>query len=93
MIRILQRDGRPTDLGEAVAHYGRIFKTLRVLTFVDDPAYRREMKAMRNLQEGRHALARHNFHGREGTLHRAYRDGQEVPLTELTAGRVTACSG
>ncbi|BAS06749.1 transposase for transposon Tn4556 [Arthrobacter sp. Hiyo4] len=48
MIRILQRDGRPTDLGEAVAHYGRIFKTLHVLTFVDDPAYRREMKAMRN---------------------------------------------
>ena len=75
VIRILQRDGRPTDLGEAVAHYGRIFKTLHVLTFVDDPAYRREMKAMRNLQEGRHALGRHIFHGREGKLHQAYREG------------------
>jgi TnpA family transposase len=83
VIRILQREGRPTDLGEAVAHYGRIFKTLHVLTFVDDPAYRREMKAMRNLQEGRHALARHIFHGREGKLHQAYRDGQEDQLGAL----------
>ena len=41
MIRILQHDGRPTQLGEAIARYGRIFKTLHVLTFVDDPAYRR----------------------------------------------------
>lgn len=89
VIRILQRDGRPTDLGDAVAHYGRIFKTLHVLTFVDDPAYRREMKAMRNLQEGRHALARHIFHGREGKLHQAYRDGQEDQLGAL--GLVLNC--
>ncbi|RFA17621.1 DDE transposase [Subtercola boreus] len=89
VIRILQRDGRPTDLGEAVAHYGRIFKTLHVLTFVDDPAYRREMKAMRNLQEGRHALGRHIFHGREGKLHQAYREGQEDQLGAL--GLVLNC--
>ncbi|WP_354191000.1 Tn3 family transposase [Arthrobacter sp. UYCu712] len=89
VIRILQRDGRPTDPGEAVANYGRIFKTLHVLTFVDDPAYRREMKAMRNLQEGRHALARHIFHGREGKLHQAYRDGQEDQLGAL--GLVINC--
>ena len=31
VIRILQRDGRPTHLGEAFAMYGRIFKTLHVL--------------------------------------------------------------
>ena len=36
MIRMLQRDGRPTQLGEAFAMYGRIFKTRHVLTFVDD---------------------------------------------------------
>jgi hypothetical protein len=35
------------------SHYGRIFKTLHVLTFVDDPHLRRQLKAMRNLQEGR----------------------------------------
>ncbi|TDC60887.1 hypothetical protein E1258_13280 [Micromonospora sp. KC207] len=38
---MLQRDGRPSQLGDAFAMYGRIFKTLHVLTFVDDSAYRR----------------------------------------------------
>jgi TnpA family transposase len=89
VIRILQRDGRPTQLGEAFAMYGRIFKTLHVLTFVDDPAYRREMKAMRNLNEGRHDLARHIFHGRKGELHQAYRAGQEDQLGAL--GLVLNC--
>jgi TnpA family transposase len=89
VIRILQRDGRPTQLGEAFAMYGRIFKTLHVLTFVDDPAYRREMKAMRNLNEGRHDLARHIFHGRKGELHQAYRTGQEDQLGAL--GLVLNC--
>jgi TnpA family transposase len=89
VIRILQRDGRPTQLGEAIAMYGRIFKTLHVLTFIDDPAYRREMKAMRNLNEGRHDLARHIFHGRKGELYQAYRDGQEDQLGAL--GLVLNC--
>lgn len=89
VIRMLQRDGRPTQLGEAFAMYGRIFKTLHVLTFVDDPAYRREMKAMRNLNEGRHDLARYIFHGRKGELHQAYRTGQEDQLGAL--GLVLNC--
>jgi TnpA family transposase len=90
VIRLLQRGGRPTMLGEAIAMYGRIFKTLHVLTFVDDPAYRREMKAMRNLNEGRHDLARHIFHGRKGELHQAYRAGQEDQLGAL--GLVLNCA-
>ena len=69
--------------------YGRIFKTLHVLTFVDDPAYRRQLKAMRNLQEGRHDLARHIFHGRKGELHRAYHAGMEDQLGAL--GLVLNC--
>jgi TnpA family transposase len=89
VIRMLQRDGRPAQLGEAFGMYGRIFKTRHVLTLVDDPAYRREMKGMRNLNEGRHDLARHLFHGRKGELHRAYRDGQENQLGAL--GLVLNC--
>jgi TnpA family transposase len=89
VIRMLQRDGRPTHLGDAFGMYGRIFKTRHVLTFTDDPAYRREMKAMRNLNEGRHDLSRHLFHGRKGELHRAYRDGQENQLGAL--GLVLNC--
>ncbi len=89
VIRMLQRDGRPTQLGEAFGMYGRIFKARHVLTLVDEPAYRREMKGMRNLNEGRHDLARRLFHGRKGDLHRAYRDGQENQLGAL--GLVLNC--
>jgi Tn3 transposase DDE domain len=38
---------------------------------------------MRNLNEGRHDLARHIFHGRKGQLHQAYRAGQEDQLGAL----------
>ncbi|WP_433357363.1 Tn3 family transposase [Microtetraspora malaysiensis] len=30
LLRMIQRDGNPTPLGEAIAHYGRIFKTLHI---------------------------------------------------------------
>ncbi len=88
-IRVLQRDGRLNALGEAIAHYGRIFKTLHVLSLVEDPAYRREMKRMRNLQEQRHGLGRKVFHGRKGEVYRAYHDGMEDQLGVL--GLVLNC--
>ncbi len=44
MIRMLSRDGHPTPLGEAIAHYGRIHKTLHALRLVDDTGYRRDSK-------------------------------------------------
>jgi len=86
VIRVLSRGGNLTQLGEAIAHYGRIFKTRHVLACVDVAAgepYRREIKGMRNLQEGRHALARHIFHGRHGELYQAYREGMEDQLGAL----------
>jgi TnpA family transposase len=89
VLRVISRGGNLTQLGEAIAHYGRIFKTLHVLSFVDDPVYRREIKFMRNLQEGRHALGRHIFHGRRGELHQAYREGMEDQLGAL--GLVLNC--
>jgi hypothetical protein len=76
-------------LGEALAGYGRIFKTRHVLAFVDDEPYRRQIKGMRNLNEGRHDLARHVFHGRRGELHRTYHDGMEDQLGAL--GLVLNC--
>ena len=88
-IRVLAHGGKPTQLGEAIGHYGRIFKTLHVLSYVDDEPYRREIKGMRNLQEGRHALARHVFYGRRGELRRAYQDGMEDQLGAL--GLVLNC--
>lgn len=38
VIRILSRDGRPTELGDAFAHYGRISKTLHLFQFASDTA-------------------------------------------------------
>nr|WP_017975611.1 Tn3 family transposase [Actinopolyspora halophila] len=49
VIRMLSRDGQPTPLGEAIAAYGRIHKTLHVLRMVDEPGYRRDIKAQANL--------------------------------------------
>jgi TnpA family transposase len=38
VMKMLQRDGNPTQLGEAIAHYGRIFKSLHILTYaVEEP--------------------------------------------------------
>lgn len=81
--RMISRDGNPTHLGQAIAHYGRIFKSLHILRLADDEPYRREAKAQANLQEGRHDLGRTVFHGRKGELHRAYLDGMEDQLDAL----------
>jgi TnpA family transposase len=83
VIRMISKGGGLTQLGEALAHYGRIFKTLHILSYVDVEPYRRQNKRMRNLQEGRHDLARHLFHGRRGELYEAYREGMEDQLGAL----------
>jgi TnpA family transposase len=81
--RMISRDGNPTSLGQAIAHYGRIFKTLHILRLADDEPYRREAKAQANLQEGRHDLGRTIFHGHKGEMTRAYLDGMEDQLSAL----------
>jgi TnpA family transposase len=78
----------PTSLGQSIAHFGRIFKTLHVLRLVDDEPYRHEIKAQAqsNLTEGRHDLGRKIFHGRKGEM---YFDGMEDQLSAL--GLVLNC--
>ncbi|MCX4882258.1 Tn3 family transposase [Streptomyces sp. NBC_00847] len=83
VIRMLSRDGRPTQLGDAIAHYGRIAKTLHILRLADEPGYRRQIKSQANLQEGRHSLARKIFHGRHGQLYQRYQDGMEDQIGAL----------
>jgi TnpA family transposase len=75
VMRILQRDGSPTSLGDAFAHYGRVFKSRHLLTYFDDAGYRRDIKGIRNLQEGRHSLVKHLFHGKLGKIYRRIRRG------------------
>ncbi|NNM97469.1 MAG: Tn3 family transposase, partial [Candidatus Dormibacteraeota bacterium] len=89
VVRMLQRDGSPTPLGDAVASYGRIFKSLHVLAYADDETYRRDIKGIRNLQEGRHSLAKAVFHGKNGELYQHYHKGMEDQLGAL--GLVLNC--
>jgi TnpA family transposase len=90
VVTMLQRDGHPTALGEAIAMYGRIFKTLHILSYIDvDESYRRDIKGIRNLQEGRHALARKICHGKKGELYHRYERGVENQLSCL--GLVLNC--
>ncbi|MCT9929953.1 transposase [Planotetraspora sp. A-T 1434] len=90
MVTILQRDGHPTAIGEAIAAYGRIFKSLHILAYIDvDETYRRDIKHIRNLQEGRHSLARKICHGKKGELYHRYQRGLENQLGVL--GLVLNC--
>jgi TnpA family transposase len=90
VVTMLQRDGHPTALGEAIASYGRIFKSLHILSYIDtDESYRRDIKGIRNLQEGRHALARKICHGKKGELYHRYERGLENQLGAL--GLVLNC--
>ena len=91
VVTMLQRDGHPTALGEAIAAYGRIFKSLHILAYIDtDETYRRDIKHIRNLQEGRHALARKICHGKKGELCHRYERGLENQLGVL--GLVLNCA-
>jgi len=83
ILRVLAPGGTPTQLGDAFAHYGRIFRTLHILSYVDDEPYRRQIKGMRNLQAGRHDLGRTMFHGHKRELRHGYREAMEDQLGAL----------
>jgi len=85
LLRMLTRDGTPTPLGQALAEYGRIPKTLHLLAMIDpvDETYRRTVTRQQNIVESRHALARKILHGNRGEISQAYRAGQEDQLGAL----------
>ena len=91
VVTMLQRDGHPTALGEAIASYGRIFKTLHILQFIDvDETYRRDIKGIRNLQEGRHDLGPQDLPRQEGRAVPPLQRGLENQLGAL--GLVLNCA-
>lgn len=83
VMRTLQRSGSLSGLGRAVAELGRVEKTLYLLAYVQDEAYRRRILVQLNRGEGRHALARAVFHGKKGELRQRYREGMEDQLGAL----------
>jgi TnpA family transposase len=82
---MLTRDGYPHPLGQALAEYGRIAKTLHLLSMVDpvDETYRRTVTRQLNIGESRHSLARKILHGHRGDIMQPYRAGQEDQLGAL----------
>ncbi|MCY0963419.1 transposase, partial [Streptomyces sp. H27-H5] len=83
LLRMMNNGDRMTGLGDAFAAYGRIFKTLHLLQFIDSEAYRRMIGVQLNIGEGRHALGRAMFFGRLGEIRHAYKDGMENQLGAL----------
>lgn len=79
------REGHPTPLGATFAEYGRIDKTMHLLSLVDpmDGTYRRLMNRQLTVQKSRHRLARAVCHGGRGQIRQAFRDGQEDQLAGL----------
>jgi TnpA family transposase len=68
LIRTLQTKDRPTRLARALEEVGRLVKTLYLLRYIEDEAYRRRILVQLNRGEGRHQLARVVFHGKRGEL-------------------------
>lgn len=83
LMRTLQTNERPTRLARALEELGRIIKTLYLLAYIDNEAYRRRILNQLNRGEGRHQLARVVFHGKRGELRQRYREGQEDQLGAL----------
>ncbi|GAA5534835.1 Tn3 family transposase [Deinococcus aluminii] len=80
---VMRTLGRSASLGRALAELGRIEKTLYLLHYVDDEAYRRRILVQLNRGEGRHNVARWVFHRRRGEVRQKYREGQEDQLGAL----------
>jgi TnpA family transposase len=63
--------------------FKRVAKTLYLLNYVDDEAYRRRILIQLNRGEARHALSRAVFYGRRGEVRQRYQEGQEEQLGAL----------
>ncbi len=80
---LLNADGRPNSLGKAIAEIGKVPKSVHLLNYLGDDAYRRSIGGQLNLHEERHSLARALFYGKKGEVRKHYREGQEDQLGAL----------
>ena len=62
IMRTLHLGQNPSTLSKAVGELGRIAKTLYLLAYIDDDAYRRRILTQLNRGESRHSVARAIFH-------------------------------
>ena len=83
VMRMLQVKDRPTGLARALSELGRIVKTIHILRYIDDPAFRRRILIQLNRQELRHRLGRRVHHGERGEIRSPLRQGQQDQLGAL----------
>lgn len=83
LMRTLRSGSKPSVLTKALQELGRISKTLYLLSYIDDEAYRRRILTQLNRGESRHALARAIFFGMRGEMRKRYRRGMEDQLGAL----------
>lgn len=72
-----------SSLVRALEQVGRIASTLHLLSYHDDPVYRRTIGTQRNRHEARHRLGRAIAQGRHGELRQHYIAGMEEQLGAL----------
>ena len=83
IMRTLQVRDKPTTLARALSEIGRIAKTIHILHYVDDPAFRRRILTQLNHTELRHRLGRRIHHGERGEIRSPLQQGQEEQLGSL----------
>ncbi len=83
VLRVLAKDGDLSGLGKAVREVGRVAKTLFLLNYANDEAYRRRIHTQLNRGELRGRVARWVLHGHRGQIRRQYRTGMELQLGSL----------
>jgi len=82
LISKLQAMQQQNPLQQALQEVGRIAKTLHILEYVDDPAFRRRVLIGLNKGEHLHSLARDIAFGRQGRFHDR---GYEAQLNRASA--------
>jgi len=80
IMRTLQVRDKPTTLARALSEIGRIAKTIHILRYIDDSAFRRRILIQLNHTELRHRLGRRIHHGERGEIRSPLRQGQEEQL-------------
>nr|WP_255321378.1 transposase [Enterococcus casseliflavus] len=83
LIKSLQRNSQPNELGKGIIEYGKIFKTKHQLRYISDESYARQILEQLNKGESRHALCRNIFYDKKGKLYQSYIDGMEEQLSAL----------
>lgn len=83
LMKMLQRNGKPTMLGKALMEFGKIFKTTHHLKLMDDKDQRRRLLTQLNMGESAHSLKRDIFYWKKGQLYQTTREGQEDQLWAL----------